>query len=177
MKKTEATLVSVSATVNRVYLGSLLQTGSYAKFFASAATIRFWVLVLFVCFLKRVSASLAAPYCDFASGALIALAGRASGMALDWAGALLEELARSFAVPPARQLAQLLALMLSPRVAPVISKAAFDDAGKKLCRLARLVPVDGSTPAALMQLIANETGPSQSDDVKSALATLQLKTP
>jgi hypothetical protein len=98
-------------------------------------------------------------------------------MALDWAGALLEELARSFAVPPARQLAQLLALMLSPRAAPVISKAAFDDAGKKLCRLARLVPVDGSTPAALMQLIANETGPSQSDDVKSALATLQLKTP
>lgn len=47
MKKTETTLVSVSATVNRVYLGSLLQTGSYAKFFASAATIRFLVLVLF----------------------------------------------------------------------------------------------------------------------------------
>ncbi len=39
MKKTETTLVSVSATVNRVYLGSLLQTGSFAKFFACAATI------------------------------------------------------------------------------------------------------------------------------------------
>jgi hypothetical protein len=39
MKKTENMLVSVSATVNRVYLGSLLQTGHFSKFFLSAVVI------------------------------------------------------------------------------------------------------------------------------------------
>lgn len=46
MKKTEQTLVSVSATVNRVYLGSLLQTGAFAKFFACAATIRLMMMIV-----------------------------------------------------------------------------------------------------------------------------------
>ncbi len=120
--------------------------------------------------------SLAAPFCDFSGSILPGLVGKASSAALDWATALLEELRKSFSANTSRALAQLLAVMLSARVLPLLSKSTIEVVGKKMGMLARLVPVDGSSPAALMQLIVTEVGGSQLDDVKSALATLQLKT-
>jgi hypothetical protein len=131
MKKTESTLVSVSATVNRVYLGSLLQTGSYAKFFACVATIRFLVfcLCIFQMFFCLVT-SLAAPYCDFSVSVLPGIIAKGCSLASEWSVALIEELRRSFSLASARALAQLLAVMLGSRLAAVLPKTATEAAGK-----------------------------------------------
>ena len=157
MKKTEHTLVSVCATVNRVYLGSLLQTGAYAKFFAAAATV-----------------VQAAPHCDFSATVLTAaLVPKGAALACDWALALQEELRAAFAPGAARSLMQLLACMLSARVAPMQPKTALDTVGRVLAALVKSVP-DAAAAAALQQ-VASEAGPSQSDDLKTAMTVLSLK--
>jgi hypothetical protein len=157
MKKTEHTLVSVCATVNRVYLGSLLQTGAYAKFFAAAATV-----------------VQAAPHCDLSGSVLGAvLVPRAAALACDWALALLEELRAAFVLGTARTLIQLLAIMLTSRVAPMLSKTATDTAGRVLSSLVKSVQ-DASSAAALQQVVT-DAGASQSDDIKTALTVLALR--
>lgn len=157
MKKTEHTLVSVCATVNRVYLGALLQTSAYAKFFAAAATV-----------------TLAAPNCDFSGSVLPAtLIAKGTVLAGEWSSALLEELRGSFVASTARALMQLLMCMLSARVAPLLPRHSLDAAGKVLAALVKIVP--DAAAAGALQYVALDAGPSQSEDVKTALAVLSLK--
>ena len=135
MRKTEHTLVSVCATVNRVYLGSLLQTGNFAKFFLAASVI-----------------VQAAPACHFSTVVLPKeVLPRGTAMALDWAHLSLEDLTASFDLTVAQALVRTASAMLLR--APLLLEAEqLEEASRLLQALVRHVP-DAAAGAVLKQTV------------------------
>ena len=165
MRKTERMLVSVSATVNRVYLGSLLQTGHFATFFLAATVV-----------------AQAAASCEFATQTLPNVVVPAGAiMGLEWGRALCEGLAAGqtpFMLPDARALVRMCAAM-TLRAAAMIPKALLDEASRLLQNLVRHVP-DAPAGLALRQEVEtiSALGVLGSDEItRTFLSVLAMKIP
>lgn len=156
MRKTEQTLISVSCFVNRVYLMSLLQSGSFAKFFLAAGTI--------------VNAS---PNCEFSSVIIPQqIIPKAISMAMEWAKLVLEELKSKFDPKKAHALVSLCTAIVV-KASCGVPKKTVDRVTKVLQSLVKYVPGKHATAlsAAVLEISPN---PSE-EQLKMFLSLLALK--
>lgn len=156
MRKTETTLVSVCATVNRVYLYSLLQTGQYTRFFLAASTI-----------------AIASPGCEFSSSILPnQIVARGHTMALEWANLVLEELRSSFDVAKAKAVVQLCCAIMM-RASFLVTKQVMELSAKVLQSVATLVKTPNAA-TVLTDSVHEISSQTNDEQVKLFLSKLAI---
>lgn len=160
MRKTEHMLVSVCATVNRVYLGFLMQTEQFGRFFLVAAVI-----------------AQAAPSCEFSGSILPHIVKSGARMALEWGRSILAAMEKEFSLTEARTLSKM-CTALAVRVPAMLSSQDVAEATRLLKALVKFVPPDADAVSALKQEVQDVTALGvlgNEDSIKLFVTSLSLR--